>query len=119
MPTEKRKFGDEGEEIAAKFLEKKGYTIVEKNFLVRQGEIDIIAISPEKTLVFVEVKTRRNTTFGTPLESISFQKSQKIIAAVERYLQKHPEYENEIRIDAIGILFPGPEIEHIENAIEG
>lgn len=118
MPTEKRKFGDKGEEIAANFLQKKGYNILEKNFLVRQGEIDIVALSPEKILVFVEVKTRRNTAFGTPIEAISPQKAQKIMAAVERYLQKHTEYQNDIRIDVIGILFPGPQIEHIENAIE-
>lgn len=119
MPTEKRKFGDKGEEIAANFLQKKGYNILEKNFLVRRGEIDLVAESKEKELVFVEVKTRKNTAFGLPVESISPQKGLRLTAAAYSYLKKYHRENEDFRIDVIGILFPGPEITHIKNAIEG
>lgn len=119
MPTEKRAFGDKGEEIAAAFLQKKGYRIIEKNFLVHRGEIDIIARSKQRGLVFVEVKTRKNTTFGTPVESISEKKAQRLIAAAYAYMRLHKCEHEDFSIDVIGILFPGPTITHIQDAICG
>ena len=60
----KRDFGNTGENLATEYLEKQGYTILERNFYCKQGEIDIIA-KIKKTLVFIEVKTRKSDTFGT------------------------------------------------------
>jgi len=118
MLTEKRKFGDKGEEIAEEFLKKKKYKILEKNYLIRQGEIDIVALSPEKEIVFVEVKTRKNTTFGSAVEGISSNKAKRLIMAAYSYLKKNNWEQRDFRIDVIGIQYPGPTIEHILSAVE-
>lgn len=119
MPTPRRQFGDAGERIAEAFLLQKRYVLVERNFLVRQGEIDLVMESPEKTLVFVEVKTRSSTAFGIPAESITVAKAKRLIAAVYLYLQKYECEERDFRIDLVSILFPGPTVEHIPNIVEG
>jgi putative endonuclease len=118
MPSEKRTFGNKGEHIAEKYLKKNGYTILEKNYLVRRGEIDIIAHSKEKELVFVEVKTRKTSSFGSAIEGVSTAKIKRLIAAAYSYLKEHHLEESDFRIDVIGIDFPGPKIEHIKNAGE-
>jgi putative endonuclease len=68
--------GCNGEELAAKFLKKKGYRIVARNYKTHIGEIDIIAKEGDTT-VFVEVKTRANNSFGYPFESVNKSKRQK------------------------------------------
>ncbi len=55
----RQKFGQLGEQVAARFLQKNGYRIIQKNFLIRGGQIDLITMSPQSNLVFVEVKTRQ------------------------------------------------------------
>ncbi|QQS58852.1 YraN family protein [Candidatus Peregrinibacteria bacterium] len=119
MPTVRRQFGDRGEQIAEHFLLQKGYVLLERNFLVRRGEIDLIFESPERVLVFVEVKTRSSTAFGTPAEGISFAKAQHLVSAAYAYLEKHQLGERDFRIDLVSVLFPGPQIEHIPNILEG
>ncbi len=119
MPTEKRSFGDEGEDAAEEFLRKKKYKILERNFLVHQGEIDIIAQSPEKEIVFIEVKTRRSNAFGSAIEAISPQKTKRLTVTSYIYLKMHGWQYRDFRIDVIGVTYPGPKIEHIVGAIEG
>ncbi len=116
MKTPRRAFGDEGELAAEKYLRKLGYKIIERNFLVRQGEIDIVA-KQNSTIVFVEVKTRRSDAFGSALDSISSAKAQKLAAAAYIYLSQHKLDDVDFRIDVITITFPGPVIEHFESAI--
>ena len=99
-----------GEELAAEYLRKKGYKIIDRNFRKGYGEVDIVAIedpnSSEKTLVFVEVKTRTSNLYGSPLEAINY----KLI---------HPNLPDALRIDAISVeLFHAnkpKEIKHIKN----
>ncbi len=98
----------------------KGYQILEKNYRVRQGEIDLIARKKE-TLVFVEVKTRRGRLQGTPLEAVSSHKVKRLSAAAAVYLASHPEGPMFCRFDVITL---GPEknwlgflkVQHLENA---
>ena len=109
-----RKFGDAGEDLACRYLEKQGYEIIERNkHFSRYCEIDIIA-KYKKTTVFVEVKTRKTNSFGTPAEAITNTKYENIKKGVQFYLQ-----ENKIknyRIDLIGItLKPEIKIEHLKN----
>ncbi len=107
-----------GENAACRYLEKKGYEIIERNFRKGYGEIDIVAIQ-ENTLVFVEVKTRSSERFGTPFEAISSRKLKKLLAGAKYYKYiLHPELPDDLRIDAIGIMVKGDEIisiEQIEN----
>jgi len=77
--------GKEGEDEAVKYLEKKGYRIIERNFLCRQGEIDIIALDKEY-IVFVEIKTRTNTEYGLPSESVTEKKIKHMKKAIQYYL---------------------------------
>ena len=62
---EKKELGKKGEELALRFLKKRGYRIIEKNYVCKMGEMDIIA-KEKDTLVFIEVKTRTSTVFGPP-----------------------------------------------------
>ena len=72
---ERAQLGRRGEEVAAAFLERQGYTILERNFRLRQGEIDLIAAKDE-TVAFVEVKTRRTLDYGLPSEAVTYTKQQ-------------------------------------------
>lgn len=113
-----RRIGMEKEGLAAEFLEKKGFRILERNFYCRQGEIDLIAESLEGVLVFVEVKYKKNGKNGLPEEAVNRAKQLKIRKAAQYYLYRHPwKAELECRFDVVSIL--GKEICLIENAFGG
>lgn len=101
--TYQRTIGIKGERIAAAFLLGKGYQIIEKNFYSRYGEIDIVA-QDSGVIVFVEVKTRTNQTFGDPEASITHAKIERIQKAGLTWLQAHPESPDDWRIEAISIF---------------
>lgn len=82
-----KQIGILGEEIAKKYLISKGYLIIEENYHVQAGEIDLICQKAKK-LVFVEVKTRTGNSFGYPEESFNWRKRQKIHRAILSYLSK-------------------------------
>ena len=117
----RRRFGDFGERVAASHLEAKGYRILERNWAVREGEIDLIA-SRGADLVFVEVRSRQGRRMGTPEESITDRKAAHVRAAAAAYVQQHPEAPPNQRIDAIVIELDAKgrvlRVEQIENAIE-
>ena len=108
-----------GEEIAVRYLRRKKYSIIQRNYRCRFGEIDIIA-RRKKVLVFVEVKTRRSYAFGSPLEAVSLKKQRAISAVAQEYLQHEGPNASAGRFDVIAVHLNGdhPEIEHIENAFE-
>ena len=110
--------GKIGEDLATNYLKKNKYKIIEKNFRIQNGEIDIIAID-KKTLVFIEVKTRSSTIFGTPFEAITPRKINFITRTAEYYKSTHNDLPELLRIDAIAIIINPQEntniIEHIEN----
>ena len=109
--------GDLGEEIASRYLTRKGYRIVERNYRTRRGELDVIARQRD-TLVIVEVKLRRGTAFGDPLDAVTPRKQRSIRLITEEYLaEREPDYQ-ELRFDVLGILLLGgrPGITHVEDA---
>lgn len=114
----KKNTGKIGEDIAAKFLTRKGYRILERNWRIRSGEIDIVA-KDKDTIVFVEVKSRSSTEYGTGEEAITPHKKEKIINAAKACLQYKGE-DQPCRFDVISILFEKngkvKEINHIEDA---
>jgi putative endonuclease len=121
----KRETGILGEDLAEKYLQQKNYTIVQKNFRTRSGEIDIIAISPDrKYLCFVEVKTRKQISFGNPQEAVDERKIKKIMRVAEEFLfLYHKIHDFEIRnlnirfdVISVEITYDDVKIEHIENA---
>lgn len=116
--------GRKGEDEAAKFLQKKGYKILDRNFQGRQGEIDIVALQPgtkdeDSILVFIEVKTRRSYQYGTPAESIRHAKIASILITAGFYVATHKNLPEQQRVDAIAVILDENEevkdIEHIEN----
>jgi putative endonuclease len=98
----RKKIGQWGEELASRFYENKGYTILARNVYTSYGEIDLIARKSYE-VVFVEVKTRTTMTFGFPEESISPVKMKHMVQSAEDYLQNHPELDDSWRIDVLSI----------------
>lgn len=113
-----RAAGNAGETAACVYLEKKGWCILERNYTVRGGEIDIIAADGE-CIVFVEVKTRKSTLYGYPSEFVSERKQQRLISAALNYCGG----DCCMRFDVIEVMYEEicgriyiKEINHIENA---
>ncbi len=112
--------GPEGERAAARYLEKKGYEIVDSNYRVCGSEVDLIA-RKDDTLCFVEVKTRGSDDYGLPEEFVDRRKRQKIIRAAKVFIGRK-EYEDfYVRFDIISVLYKSgkTEINHIKHAFEG
>jgi putative endonuclease len=106
-----------GEDLALRYLIKHGYRLVERNYRTRRGEIDLI-LRKEGTLVFVEVKLRRGTGFGDPLEAVTLRKQATLRYLAERYLaDREPDFDT-VRFDLVGILAgrEGLRIDHVEDA---
>ena len=118
---DRQEIGKLGEETARKFLRKRGYRIRETGFRCRYGEIDIIARKKDY-LVFVEVRTKSNLDFGTPEESITQAKKERLIASALTYTSAHQDLPPLWRIDVVAIELDDKgktkRIELIENAIE-
>lgn len=100
----RQEIGKKGEKITEKFLKQNGYTIKERNFRTRHGEIDIIA-AKESQLIFIEVKTRTNNNYGFASEAIDKRKQIKIYNTAKYYLYTNNISETQIRIDAIEVYF--------------
>jgi putative endonuclease len=103
--THRGNLGKRGEDIAAAYLVKGGYRILERNWRCARGEIDIVA-TLGGDLVFVEVKTRSSTAYGHPLESITLVKLARLRALAGAWCQAHPEVSGSLRIDAVAVLAP-------------
>ncbi len=115
---DRKKLGDKGEEIAASFLRAKGFTIREVKWRQTRYEIDLIA-SKDNSIVFVEVKTLRNTALGPPELRVTKTKQKRIAIAAGEYLSLICEEPDEIRFDVIAIIWQkdkSPIINHIESA---
>lgn len=91
-----------GEDFACRFLRAKGYNILTRNFHSRFGEIDIVA-QDKGQLVFVEVKTRNSSKFGSPLEAVTENKLAKIRMTGEYFMLVHTGLPREYRIEVLGI----------------
>ncbi len=102
-------------------MAKRGLRIVERNWRCDIGEIDIVAMerggpTGRPTLVFCEVKCRRGLGFGSPLEAITYDKRRKLRELVGRWLGVHPAPGFDVRLDAVGVLWPpgrSPVIDHV------
>ena len=120
MTSDRKKLGALGEKIAVEFLKERSYRILETNFRCSLGEIDVIA-QKEDCLIFVEVRTRRSKEYGTPEESITPSKVERLIALAQTYLQTHENLPPEWRIDVVVVeLDPRrrlKRVELIENAV--
>ena len=116
----KARVGAQGEAMAAAYLQRQGYAIIERNYRCPEGEVDVVARERD-TLVFVEVRTRRGSGMGTPQESVTAAKRERLIAVAQRFLLEHPESPADWRIDLIAIQMGqggrSPHIEHLRHAV--
>ncbi|MCX5996500.1 MAG: YraN family protein [Chloroflexi bacterium] len=118
----KQESGRLGEQLACAALKKKGYKIIETNYHCRQGEVDIIALHKD-CLVFIEVRSKTGSAFGTPEESVTAQKGRRLVSTAMDYLNSHQDLPENWRIDFVAVeLDPltnkATRIEIIENAVE-
>lgn len=112
--------GKIGEEEACRWLVKQGYSILQRNWRCRSGEVDIIAVR-EDLLIFVEVRSRSsNSGFGTPQESVDQRKMQQVRSTAAVYIQMSGEHTRQIRFDVIAVMMNHfgkiMSIDHLENA---
>ena len=97
----KRAQGDAAENEALQYLQRHGLHLVERNYHCKPGEIDLV-MRDGSSLVFVEVRSRRNTRFGSPVETVVARKQQRLVRAAAHYLQYH-KLDLPCRFDVIGI----------------
>jgi putative endonuclease len=119
MQNKQQNFGDRGESLAVWYLKKNGYKIIEQNYRNRMGEIDIIA-REKKTIVFVEVKSRRSIRYGSPKWAVTPQKQRKISMVALSYLKTTEQTDARARFDVVAITAnrDEPQIEIVKNAFE-
>jgi putative endonuclease len=118
----RRDDGSRAEDLAARHLERLGYRLLHRNYLVRSGEIDLVVRAPDGTLCFVEVRARADVAHGRPAETVSSAKQRRIVSAARAYLAAHVRgAEPPCRFDVVEVLGPQggatpPEIVHIADA---
>ena len=124
MGTHQQEIGRWGENLATDYLEKRRYTILERNYRTLSGEIDLVALQDlgkEMILVFVEVKTRTNESFGYPEQAITRKKWDHLLRTINDFQDNHPQYEFDWRVDVIAVqrlsVNRSPDIKHYENVV--
>jgi len=100
--TSELSIGQQAEQWANHYLQQQGLTLITKNYACRRGEIDLI-MQDQQTLVFVEVRYRKSSAFGSALESVNTKKQQKLIFTAEHYLQQQNTAFSSYRFDVIAI----------------
>ncbi|EFM24746.1 MULTISPECIES: YraN family protein [Peptoniphilus] len=108
-------FGDIGEDIAAKFLEENGYNILERNYRGIGFEIDIICKSSTE-IVFVEVKSRKNSSYGRPSEAVNKNKQSRIIRGAMKYIYDKKLQNIKVRFDVVEVYLDEKKIVHNKDA---
>ncbi|GAB2520594.1 YraN family protein [Spirosoma aerophilum] len=108
--------GKQGEAEAARYLQEKGYEVIARNYRYQHAEIDLVA-KKGKLLIFAEVKTRTNLSFGNPEEFVSYAKAKLVMKAAEHYIFAN-DWFHDIRFDIVAVTLAGNElrIKHIEDA---
>ncbi|MDR1599400.1 MAG: YraN family protein [Oscillospiraceae bacterium] len=112
---EARDFGRRAEEQTAAWLEKRGYTILERNYRTRESEADIVARFGD-TLAFIEVKARSSAAYGLAREAVTPRKQARVVHAARSWLYEHGMLDEPVRFDVVEV-YPG-RIRHIRNAFE-
>ena len=119
MTQERLTLGRQGEDAAARYLQRQGMKILERNLRTPVGEIDLVA-RHKSILAFVEVKTRRGSAFGSPGEAVGPRKQRQIVQTAKWYLNENPHKGLQPRFDVIAITVCGDDfqIEHIPDAFQ-
>ena len=120
-----KRIGDEGEDVAAAYLEAQGLVVLERQYRFERAEVDLVCFEPATAyerggeLVFVEVKTRTGLGYGRPEEAVTEAKQRQVIRAAQAYLHERRLEGSPCRFDVVGVLLKGeaePEVEHFRDA---
>ena len=106
--AQKIELGRAGEDLISDYLTKKGYLIIDRNWRIKSGEIDLIASTPEGVIVFIEVKTRSSESFGHPLEAINSEKQSRLMRLALAWLLANKKWNNPYRIDCAAVIMDTP-----------
>ena len=116
-----KSLGERGEAAAARYLKRQGYKIVARGQQSPLGELDLVAVDG-RTLIFVEVKTRRSVDGGHPAEAVDAEKQRRLTRAALGFLKRHGLLENSSRFDVVAVIWPHgsrkPAIHHFQHAFE-
>src|SRR5688572_12387591 len=117
MTYARQRLGEQGESLACEELEKLGYTVIERRYRTRFGEIDVIA-DDRGTVVFVEVKTKTDCTFSDPVESVTKQKQRRLVSMAEQYVAYRGLDATPCRFDVVTVdtSVTPPRITHYKDA---
>lgn len=113
-------FGERGERLAERYLRKRGFQIIDRRARGGLGEIDLVAVDG-RTVVFVEVKSRRSHACGHPAEAVTPTKQRRLTRLALAWLKRHDLLDHAARFDVVAITWPKgerPVIEHFRNAFE-
>jgi len=116
--TDNIRTGKTGEDLAANYLEEKGHTILERNYSFERAEVDIVAYNGRQ-IIFVEVKTRKSTSFGEPEDSVTDAKKKSLFKVAEAWLYERKMDGAPVRFDIISVLLQpekNPQVKHFEGA---
>lgn len=114
--AQNRTKGAIGELHAILFLKKKGYRILDQNFYVKGGEIDLIAEKPNGSIAFIEVKARQNLLHGMPYESVTKSKLHRLSKSIQFYLLKNDYHKRKLSLEVISIILnPDMTVKHIDH----
>jgi putative endonuclease len=117
MPMERTRKGRQAEDLAAGFLRERGYRVLERNYRIREGELDLIAEDGD-TLCFVEVRSRQTVDHGHPIETVDYAKQRRLIRAARHYVAMRAQTERWMRFDVVTITFDPLSIELYQDAFQ-
>jgi len=119
MPDERQVLGAEGERAAEKLLRRHRYKILARNYRCAAGEVDLIALDGT-TVVFIEVKTRTQDGFGSPLDAVDRRKQGQVARAAKYFLSEKHLLDRDARFDVVGVWWEGGRVtcELVQNAFE-
>jgi putative endonuclease len=118
MADRRRELGDAGEALVARWYAAAGYTVLDRNWRCREGELDLVLGAPH-LLVFCEVKTRRGAAFGAPFEAVTAAKQRRIRGLAARWLAERGVRARQVRFDVASVTAPAgraPTVDVIEGA---
>lgn len=118
-PSRRRAAGLAVEDEVAAWLEARGYAVLDRNFLVRGGEVDLV-VATDEVLAFVEVRSRVSDAHGRPEETVGRTKIRRVVTAARHWLARHDPGDRDLRFDVVAVLGPPGEreITHFPAAFE-
>jgi putative endonuclease len=117
MSAATQEFGELGERIAERWLKRNGWRVVQRRFRIGHRDIDLI-VTRDDTVAFVEVKARRGTEFGDPVEAVNWSKQKELARSASVWIDRHGRASESYRFDVVGILVEGERVRvrHVPNA---